>query len=149
MEASNINTTVGFDGKAVTITRRRHMGVAPQGVGTKTIPIASITAVQWKPAGRLTGGFLQFTLPGGVERNSGRGRQTAQARNDENSVLFTRAQEPAFTALRAAIQAAIASRAGSPASDLASQLQQLADLHATGALSDGEYEAAKGRLLSP
>jgi hypothetical protein len=149
MEASNINTTVTFDGQTVTITRRRRMGVAPQGIGTKTIPVTSITAVQWKPAGRLTSGFLQFTLPGGIERNSGRGKQVPQARNDENSILFTREQEPGFATLRDAVQNAISSPPPTHGSNLAAQLQQLADLHATGALTADEYTTAKARLINP
>jgi len=37
---------------------------------------------------------------------------------------------------------------GGPANDLIAQLQQLADLHKAGILSDAEFEAAKAKLLS-
>ena len=36
------------------------------GKGEKRIPISSIKAVQWKPAGPLVNGFIQFTVPGGL-----------------------------------------------------------------------------------
>jgi hypothetical protein len=38
--------------------------------------------------------------------------------------------------------------AASPAGDLIAQLQQLADLHDAGVLSDVEFEAAKAKLLA-
>jgi Short C-terminal domain len=64
-------------------------------------------------------------------------------------VLFTRKQ-PRFEALRAEIEAAIVARsavherAPAPNGGLA---EQLARLHASGALSDQEFDAAKVRLL--
>ena len=68
-------------------------------------------------------------------------------------MLFTRKQQPRFEALRAEIESAIlaASTDRQPASaangSLAEQLAQLARLHASGALSDQEFDAAKARLL--
>lgn len=153
MEAVGYGGSVEFDGQFVTI-RRRGLGRLTVGKGEKLIPLASIVAVQLKPAGPVINGFIQFTIPGGNERRSAFGSQTTDAAKDENSVLFTRKQQPRFEALRAEIEGAIlaASTARQPApapnGGLAEQLAQLARLHASGALSDQEFDAAKARLLS-
>ena len=54
-----------------------------------------------------------------------------------------------FAAQMQAQQApAAAAPVAAPANDLLSQLNQLAQLHATGVLSDSEFAAAKQKLLS-
>lgn len=44
-------------------------------------------------------------------------------------------------------QATASAPAPAPSGDLTSKIKQLADLHATGALSDAEFAAAKSKLL--
>lgn len=100
--------SVSFDGSMVTISRKGLAGRVAVGKGDKRIPVRSITAVQWKPAGRLVNGFIQFTLPGGNEVRSGLGSQTSTAVGDENSVVFTRRQMPAFEEIREAVEQAMA-----------------------------------------
>ncbi len=152
LEVRGHNGTVRFDGITVTIARIGFLARASVGKGEKQIPLRAITAVQFKPAGPLMNGFIQFSLGGGNEARSRFGQQTGQAVNDENSVVFTRAQRDAFAGLRDTVQmamAALASGAGPmpPAPDPVAQLQQLAALHRSGALSDAEYAAAKQSVL--
>jgi hypothetical protein len=143
---------VTFDGDFVTIHRKGFLARANVGKGEKRIPLASITAVQWKPAGAMVNGFIQFTVPGGNERRSGFGHQTTDAAHDENSVVFTRPQMPQFERLRAAVEQAIVERSrgfathAAPAT-AADQIAQLAQLHQTGALSADEFAAAKAKVL--
>lgn len=110
VRAEGYGGQVDFDGTFVTISRRGFLARATTGKGEKRIPIGAITAVQWKPAGPLVNGFIQFTMAGATEVRSRAGRQTHRAGHDENSVLFTRKQMPAFDALRTEIEAAIAAR---------------------------------------
>jgi hypothetical protein len=77
IEAKGDNGQVAFDGQTVTITRKGFLARATVGKGTKSIPVGNVTAVQWKPPGALTRGFIQFTLSGGRERRSRFGQQTA------------------------------------------------------------------------
>jgi len=153
IEVSGHGGQVTFDGDFVTILRKGFLARATVGKGEKRIPLASITAVQWKPAGAMTNGFIQFTVPGGNETRSRFGSQTSSASQDENSVVFTKAQMPDFDKLRSAIEQAISqrNRGGGPAvasaPSAADQLAQLAQLHQSGALSDTEFAAAKARLL--
>ncbi len=150
LQVKGVNGVVTFDGSFVTI-ERKGLARATIGKGTKRIPVASITAVQWKQPGALVNGFIQFTLGGGVERRSSFGSQTFDAGKDENSVIMTKKQGPEFEALRAAVEAAIAahhapSAPAAPASG-AEEVARLADLHERGILSDEEFTAAKARAL--
>lgn len=104
MHAKGVAATVEFDGQAVTITRG---ALSPQGRGTKTIPLRHITAVQFKPAGMLSKGFIAFTIGGGDERRSRVGRQAFDTINDENAVAFGSKAKADFQALADAVNAAI------------------------------------------
>lgn len=152
IEAKGHSGTVRFDGRFVTIARTGFLARATVGKGEKRIPVPSITAVQWKPAGPLVNGAIQFTIGGGNERRSRFGRQTFGAVGDENSVVFTRKQGPTFERPRAEVERAIAA-AHAPqqytvgSGGLAEQLAQLGVMRNQGMLSESEFAAAKARLL--
>lgn len=154
IEVSGQGGQIQFDGQYVTITRKGFLARATHGKGEKRLHISQIAAVQWKPAGPMVNGFIQLTVPGGIEQRSKFGSQTIDATKDENSVIFTRKQQPEFEKLRAALDAAIATQhapqapaAAAPAS-LADELGKLAQLRDQGILSPDEFEAQKARLLS-
>jgi len=149
------NGQVTFDGHFVTIVRKGFLARATIGKGEKRIPLSSITAVQLKPAGPMVNGFIQFSLPGGNEGRSKFGSQSTDAARDENTVMFTRKQQPAFDELRGQLERAIVARhapataAGAgPAPDLADQLGKLAALRDAGVLTDEEFAVQKARLLA-
>ncbi|NED86904.1 hypothetical protein G3I76_43290, partial [Streptomyces sp. SID11233] len=85
---------------------------------------------QWKRPGPLVNGFIQFTVPGGVEVRSGFGSQTASASRDENSVTFDKKRIPEFEALRDAVEGAIAALREPPAPAAASLADELTKLGA-------------------
>lgn len=147
MQVKGHNGTISFDGAIVTISRTGFLARATVGKGEKRIPANSISAVQFKPAGWATNGFIQFTFPGGNERRSQFGNQTTTAGRDENSVVFTRQQQPEFEALRAAIEAAMVAPTQGAGVDVVGQLQRLTEMRDTGAVTAAEYEAFKARLL--
>lgn len=96
-------------------------------------------------------GFIQFTIPGGNELRSSFGNQTNAAMKDENSVVFTKAQMPAFEKLRATIEAAVAQQhapqvAHQPVST-ADELAKLGALLQQGLLTQQEFDLQKARLL--
>lgn len=107
MEAKGHTGTVVFEGKLVTI-KRDGLGRVAQGRGDKVIPLRSLTAVQLKPAGLLSNGFIEFTIGGGSERTSRVGSATVGAVSNENAVVFTRKQQAAFEALRDEVNRALA-----------------------------------------
>ena len=142
--------TISFDGAFVTIERTGLLARASVGKGEKCIPVGQITAVQFKPAGPLVNGFIQFSIGGGNERRSKLGSQTTDASRDENSVIFTRRQQPEFEQLRTVVVAAMAAPGPAGAAsqqDAIDQLRRLAELRDAGVVSGQEFDTAKARLL--
>jgi len=151
IEAKGHNGQLSFDGQFVTIARKGFLARASVGKGQKRLPIGSITAVQFKPAGAVTNGFIQFTISGGNEVRSSFGSQTSTAAHDENSVVFVKKQMADFESFRAAVETAIANQHARPqpaTTNLADELTKLSELHASGVLTSDQFESAKGRLLN-
>lgn len=152
-EASGVIAATGaggrmtFNGREVTITRKGVSAFLIHGTaGEKSIAISSINAVQLRGVGGGLRGYLQLTVTGGVEKRGG----AFNAAKDENSVLFDKADQPAFERLAEAIKAAIHDvrrptvvNAVSEADELA----KLAELRDKGVLSDEEFAAKKAKIL--
>jgi hypothetical protein len=148
--AKGSNGTLSFDGNMVTI-ERTGLGRLLVGKGTKRIPIAAITAVQWKRAG-IVAGYIQFTMAGSTEVRSRFGRQSYDAQSDENSVTFHTPQQARMERVRDAIEAAIAARhqPGAPApqgATAAERMTQLDQLRHAGQITQEEFEQARQRIL--
>lgn len=154
VEVKGHTGTVIWDEDFVTIRRTGFNARITVGKGEKRIPIASITSVQWKPAGAMVNGYIQFSAGGGNESRSRFGAQTMDAVKDENSVVFTKKQMAEFETLRTAIEQAIAHRnrpaatAVPAATDHLSQLKQLGELRDAGILTEEEFGAKKAEILS-
>lgn len=152
IEVSGQGGQIQFDGQYITITRKGFLARATVGKGEKRLHVSQIAAVQWKAAGPMVNGFIQFTMPGGNERRSAFGSQTSNAAKDENSVVFTKKQQPEFEKLRAALDAAIAAQhapqtAAAGGQSVADELAKLNALREQGILSDAEFAEQKARLL--
>lgn len=146
---------IEFDGQFVKIIRTKFVSRITVGKGQKTIPISSITAVQFKPAGWIMTGYIQFTLGGGNEVRATFGSQTLDAGLDENSVTFDPSKTEEFLKLRDAVESAIAERAISRAKNTQDaepskleKLKQLGELRDAGVLTENEFEVEKKRLLT-
>ena len=133
----------------LTITPKGVLGFMAKGLkGTKTIPFASITAIQHKRAG-FTNGYLQFTLPGGNESRGG----VFSAAGDEDTFMYSKAIESRVDAAKAFIEERMnALKKLSPSQPstgrgLVDELARLGELRQQGLLSDEESTAAKRRLL--
>jgi hypothetical protein len=151
MEVKGYNGQVIFDGNSLTITRKG-LGRITVGKGQIRIPISSVTAVRWKPAGPLVNGYIHFTMMGSNDRRSTFGRQTMNVGHDENSVIFLRSQMPDFEKLRTAVETAIAQNAKPQGrqhtASIPEQIAQLAALRDQSILTDEEFAAKKSSLLS-
>ncbi|WP_346309006.1 DUF4429 domain-containing protein [Limnohabitans sp.] len=136
----------------VTITPKGILGFMNKGLkGTKTIPFSSITAIQFKEAGAMFSGYLQFTIPGGNENKGG----VFSAASDENSFMFAEKKNNALAIqIKEYIETKVyelrAPRAAQsqPRTSLSDELQKLASLRDSGVLSDQEFQSAKSRLIS-
>ncbi|WP_158613190.1 MULTISPECIES: DUF4429 domain-containing protein [unclassified Frondihabitans] len=147
------NGQITFDGETVAITREGFFGRIGQGRSTKSLPIRSIGAVQFKPASALVNGYLQFSVQGEVsQRNNQLGSRVTGAAADENSVIFTKKQQAEFQeladALTDAVRTAHQPQTVAAAPDLADQLQKLAGLRDSGILTPQEFDAKKADILA-
>ena len=137
-----------FDDR-VAISPQGIMGFLNKGIkGTKEIPFTSVIAIQFKEAGALFNGYLQFTIPGGNESKGG----ILAATKDENTFMFSGSKSNvAAKEIKKFIDAAIR-KARSPqptasSASLTDELQKLAALRASGVLTDDEFQSAKRKLI--
>lgn len=93
LTAKGVNGQLEVEGDWVTIKRKGAMAKLTQGMkGEKRIPIANVTSVQFKPANRVTNGYIQFSMTGSSENKGG----IRDATKDENSVMFQKKAMPDF-----------------------------------------------------
>jgi hypothetical protein len=149
MEGSNDILEVFQD--KLTIAPQGLTGLLTRGLkGTKTIPFFSITAIQYKPAGMLTRGYLQFTIPGGNESRGG----ITDALYDENTFVFNGTDNnPSMERIKIFIEKAINDIRSPRASPIANisisdEIAKLSRLMTDGILTQSEFQAAKAKLLS-
>lgn len=148
-----VNGQVLIEGDWLTI-HRKGFGRLRHSKGDKRIALATITAVKWRPAGGLANGFIRFDQAGAPALKDSFGG-LASANEDENAVIFSRSQMPAFEKLRADLEGFIAAHfAGArrpvapPVADVPAQIQQLAALRDQGVLTEEEFAAKKAELLA-
>jgi hypothetical protein len=153
--------TVTVDNEFISITRSRMQAWGSDAArGVRRIPIDTITAVQMRPPGITTNGFLQIRMAGGVESRGG----TFASLKDENAIQFTRAQKKDVERLRDFLEIRIRQRIQRPAqhcapqaplmvtlpptqADLVTHLRELARLRDEGILTATEFEQQKARAL--
>jgi hypothetical protein len=153
LEAKGVNGQVYFDGNIIRIARKGALAFMTQGLkGDKEINVAQVSAVQFKKAGMITNGYLQFSFLGGQESKSG----LFDATKDENTVMFNVSQAGQFQAIKDAVQARTAeimsARVAPPAAmptapDPLAQIQQLGALRDQGLITPEEFDAKKTQLL--
>lgn len=133
----------------VTITPKGVLAFFNKGLkGSKEIPFRSIVAVQFKEAGALLSGYIQFTIPGG---NESRGGLNAAVR-DENTFMFAeKKNNPIALEIKSFINSArkrLEEPSGHSTSNLSDEIMKLAELKQSGILTDEEFQAAKKKLIS-
>lgn len=86
------------------VIKRKGVKNALRGLrGDKSIPLSSVTSVQFRPVSFLENGRIRFSILGGSDFKGG----YHDALNDENTVFFSRSGENQFATLRDAVQNAI------------------------------------------
>lgn len=81
----------------IDIKRKGFMAFALHGMdGTKSIFIKSLTGIQFKEAGAITAGYIQFIYLGSQESTKG----LFDATKDENTVMFTTKEQAEFEKIR-------------------------------------------------
>lgn len=94
---NGVNGQIELSWSKLDITRKGVKSFLCHGFdGTKTIFLRTLTAIQFKEAGNVTNGYIQFIFPGSSEDKGG----FWSAIKDENTVVFNKQQQPDFEKLR-------------------------------------------------
>lgn len=126
----------------VVIRRKGALAKLTQGFfkGDKTIYIRQITGMQIKPGTAFTNGYIQFTVPGGIESKKG----IFDATNDENTVMFTKKHNELVMQIKAKIEGL--QRIETPVS-AADEIKKYKELLDSGIITEDEFRIKKRELL--
>jgi len=146
-QANGVNGQVQLFGDRVRIGRKGFSARMMLGVKVDSvIPLSQIGSVQFRPVGRVVDGYIQFVLVGGQE---GQG-VTPEPTANENTVTFTRRQQPEFERLYLAVSQRIGTvtegKVKEELSDL-DYLEKVASLRDKGIITEEEFNAKKRKIL--
>jgi hypothetical protein len=140
---------ITVDEFGVSIQQKGLMNAMAVGItGTKQIPFTSMTAVQFKPAGMLSG-YLQFSVLGGNEARGG----VFQAAGDENTIMFTKKEQDKAERIKELAEGKIRGAQVSKATptqhlkSAAEQIREFKELLDMGAITKEEFDQKKTQLL--
>ena len=115
--------------------------------GGKSIPITSLTSVQFKPAGKITTGHIQFGILGDIGHKGGH----FSASVDENTIVFQKKNASVAEEIRAFLEQKIVennSKSGNQSAlSPADELKKYKDLLDQGIITQEEFDAKKKQLL--
>ncbi|CAL9564500.1 hypothetical protein SUDANB145_04694 [Streptomyces sp. enrichment culture] len=154
--------TAAFDGERVRLEWNWKTEDAKAAAGSRVLPLADITAVEWLPSVGLDNGHLRFTVRGAPTKTP--------PKYDPNAVeLWGFKKDPLMALVAAAVQARLPHPSGRPAGDapgtpartaaaatapaeddhdaLLRRLRELGELHRDGVLTDDEFALAKAAVL--
>jgi len=114
--------------------------------GDKTIYINQISAIQVKPGTLLINGYIQITVPGGLESKKG----ILDATQDENTVIFTKKDNELVYQIKAKIEELMSQQhATYTANQISSadEIRKYKELFDDGIITKEEFEQKKKQLL--
>jgi hypothetical protein len=156
LEAKGINGQILLLPTKIRIKRKGLLALGTLGVqGDKEIYIDQISSIQLKGSG-VTSGYIRFSFIGGQESKVG----IFDTTRDENAVVFGKKQQPAFEAIKQAVEQKMheirSGRMQQPVQqtpqqaqpDIPQQIQKLAQLKDQGILTEEEFNRKKSELLA-
>jgi len=148
-EAKGVNGQLELLENKIRIKRKGFRALATQGLrGDKEIFIKQISSIQFKKAGALTNGFIQFSFLGGSEHKGSFLSLSQGIVRDENTILFTKKQQKNFEEIKEAIETKMSETDSKkePVSNL-NDLEKLAELKEKGVITEEEFLAKKKQIL--
>ena len=155
MEAKGIDGQLLLLEDGIRIKRREKTEYLARGLkGDKVIPYSQISSIEFRKAGMLTNGCIQFLLLGERKSKGGVGNATLS----ENTVMFKPARQPAFERIKTAIETKMAvaktaavrvtvPRVAPQMIPYIEELEKLASLKDRGVITDDEFTAKKRQIL--
>jgi hypothetical protein len=146
--ADSLFTLKGVNGQLelyndkVVIKRKGALAKLTQGFfkGDKIIYIRQITGMQIKLGTALTNGYIQFTVPGGIESKKG----ILDATKDENTVMFAKKQNELVMQIKARVESL--QQVERPVST-ADEIKKYKELLDSGIITENEFSVKKKELL--
>lgn len=143
MEAKGVNGRLELVGDKIRIIRKGAMSFITQGLkGNKDIQIKQISSIQFKAAGMLTDGYIQFGFLGGRESKG----SWFAAITDENTITFNKKQQIKFEEIKSEVEKMISQPMQDKPSEL-DDLEKLAELRNKGIITEEEFNAKKKQIL--
>ncbi len=148
-ELKGINGPLELYEDKIIIRRKGALAKMTQGFfkGDKTIYINQITGIQVKPGTLWTNGYIQITVPGGIESKKG---LLDDATLDENTVAFTSKDNELVNQIKSKIEELMSQQRmghiinqSSPADEIRKYKELLDD----GVITQEEFEQKKKQLL--
>jgi hypothetical protein len=139
-----------LDGDKIYIRRRGVANALAAGLnGERTILISSLTAIQMKPGGVFSPGYILFSYAGSKPFMGG----LIEATQDPDAFIFERALNDQVAIFKAKVENIVrvskqASQSTASPATLADELRKLAELKQQGILSQEEFDVAKKKLLT-
>lgn len=133
----------------VVIIRKGALAKMTQGFfkGDKTIYLKQITGIQVKLGGAFTNGYIQITVPGGIENKKG----IMSATQDENSVMFAKKNNQLVNEIKEKIEELQQQTLGVQQinqTSSADEIKKYKELFDTGVITEEEFTAKKKQLLN-
>ena len=142
--ADGVNGKLAFDGDKIIISRKGFIAFLLHGLkGEKSIMLGSISSIQFKEAGNLTNGYIQFAFHGGSEAKGG----IFQSTQDENSILFTKKQQANFKKIQQHIELLLKNKKADGGVSVADELKKFSEMYVSGFLTKEEFDVQKNNLL--
>jgi Short C-terminal domain len=137
-------------GDKIIIRRRGVLNALTAGInGERTILISSLTAIQMKPGGRFSAGYIVFSYASSKPYAGG----MFAATEDPDAFFFAQDLNEQVSSFRSKVEKIMRDSKQAPSSSnssgtLTDELRKLAELKQQGILSQEEFDAAKKKLLA-
>jgi len=147
-ELKGVNGQLELYEDRIIIRRKGFLSKMTQGFfkGEKTIYINQITAIQVRPGTLLTNGYIQITVPGGLESKKG----LFDAVEDENTVMFVKKDNELVYQIKAKIEELMSRQhTGYTTNQISSadEIRKYRELLDEGIITKEEFEQKKKQLL--
>lgn len=145
LELPGINGQIELYDDKIIIKRKGVLSKITQGFtkGDKTIYLNQITGIDLKLGGNMINGYMQFTIPGGNEKDKG----AFQATQDENSVMFKKAYNDIAPELKEKIEKLQQQSKNGNKLSGADEIRKYKALLDDGIITEEEFNKIKKELL--
>ena len=153
LECDGVGHTVTLFPTKVEISGKKSLtGMLVAGGSSQIIRIKNITDVEFKEAGGLIRGYIQFRTPSSGNTKQGGMLSGFEVADDPNTVHFTKEENENFLKLKSKIEELLDEResgnmVNSSQLSSADELKKFAELKDQGIISEKEFESKKKELL--